>query len=312
MKVFLPGGAGLVGLNLIALLQSNHPDWELLVVDKKAKAVAIARELFPKITFLLEDLTQTTGQQWSAAIRGCDACVMLQAEIGNTDPSQFELNNVRSTEVVLEQLALAGIRRLVHVSSSVVNSVATDLYTQTKRSQEQLVLQQWSDAVVLRPTLMFGWFDRKHLGWLARFMQKLPLFPIPGSGRFIRQPLYVGDFCMLIQRCLEDPTLQGTYDITGLEKVSYLSLMRQLRRAVSSRTWIIHLPITLFGFLLQVWALISHQPAFTRSQLKALTAGDEFEVIDWPGIFAVTPTPLANALRITYQDPRYSSVEMPF
>jgi nucleoside-diphosphate-sugar epimerase len=312
MKVFLPGGAGLVGLNLIALLHSNHPDWELLVVDKKREAVVIARELFPKVTFLLEDLTQTTGQQWPAAIRGCDACVMLQAEIGNTDLSQFERNNVRSTEVVLEQLALAGMRRLVHVSSSVVNSVATDLYTQTKRSQEQLVLQEWPDAVVLRPTLMFGWFDRKHLGWLARFMQKLPLFPIPGSGRFIRQPLYVGDFCLLIQRCLEDHALQGTYDITGLEKVSYLSLMRQLRRAVSSRTWIIHLPISLFGFLLQVWSLISRQPAFTRSQLKALTAGDEFEVIDWPGIFSVTPTSLANALRITYQDPRYSSVEMPF
>ena len=88
--------------------------------------------------------------------------------------------------------------------------------------------------------------------------------------------------------------------------------MRQLRQAVSARTLIIHLPIQLFGFLLQIWALISRQPAFTRSQLKALTAGDEFEVIDWPGIFSVTPTPLANALRITYQDPRYSSVEMPF
>ena len=312
MKVFLPGGAGLVGLNLVALLQSNHPDWELLVVDKKAEAVAIARKLFPRVTFLLEDLTEITGQQWQKAIRGCDACVMLQAEIGNTDPSQFERNNVRSTEVVLEQLRQAGIRRLVHVSSSVVKSMATDLYTQTKRSQEQLVLQQWPNALVLRPTLMFGWFDRKHLGWLARFMQKLPLFPIPGSGRFIRQPLYVGDLCMLIQRCLEDPSLQGTYDITGLEKLSYLSLMRQLRRAVSARTWIIHLPIPLFGFLLQIWALISRQPAFTRSQLKALTAGDEFEVIDWPGIFSVTPTPLAEALRITYQDPRYSSVEMPF
>jgi nucleoside-diphosphate-sugar epimerase len=159
----------------------------------------------PAVTFLLEDLTQIDWQQWPAAIRGCGACVMLQAEIGNTDPSQFERNNVRSTEVVLEQLRLAGIQRLVHVSSSVVNSVATGLYTQTKRSQEELVQQQWPAAVVLRPTLMFGWFDRKHLGWLARFMQKLPLFPIPGSGRFIRQPLNVGDFCMLIQRCLEDP-----------------------------------------------------------------------------------------------------------
>lgn len=312
MKIFLPGAAGLVGLNLIALLQANHPEWDLLVVDKKAEAVAIGRQLFPSVHFLCEDLTRVEGQQWPTAIQGCQACVMLQAEIGNTDPSQFERNNVLSTEVVLAQLQKAGISRLVHVSSSVVNSVATDLYTQTKRRQEELVLRLRPDAVVLRPTLMFGWFDRKHLGWLARFMRKLPLFPVPGSGRFIRQPLYVGDFCMLIQRCLEDESIRGAYDITGLEKVSYISLMRQLRRAVGSGTWIIHLPIPVFGLLLQLWALVSKQPAFTRSQLKALTAGDEFEVIDWPGIFSVSPTPLAEALRITYQDARFNKFEMPF
>lgn len=312
MNIFLPGGAGLVGLNLIALLQDNHPDWQLLVVDKKAEAVAIARALFPRVRFLCEDLTRVEAQQWPMAIRGSDACVMLQAEIGNTDASQFERNNIESTRVILEQLRQAGIPRLVHVSSSVVNSVATDLYTQTKRRQEQLVLQQWPEAPVLRPTLMFGWFDRKHLGWLARFMQKLPVFPIPGSGRFIRQPLYVGDFCRLIMRCLEDASLQGTYDITGLEKISYLSLMRQLRQAVGARTWIIHLPIPLFAILLQLWALISRQPAFTSSQLTALTAGDEFDVIDWPGLFSVTPTPLSEALRITYQDQRFSAVKMPF
>ena len=61
---------------------------------------------------------------------------------------------------MLEQLR-SRIQRLVHVSSSVVNSVATDL--QTKLKQEEL-LQNWAGAVVLRPTLMFGWFDRKHLG----------------------------------------------------------------------------------------------------------------------------------------------------
>ena len=36
---------------------------------------------------------------------------------------------------------------------------------------------------ILRPTLMFGWFDRKHLGWLARFMQKAPVFPIHVPGK---------------------------------------------------------------------------------------------------------------------------------
>lgn len=312
MKVFLPGGAGLVGLNLIALLREQHPDWQLLVVDKKSEAIAIGRQLFPEVEFLNEDLTQVEEVQWPRAIRDCEACVMLQAEIGNTDSSQFERNNIRSTEVVLAKIKETSIQRLVHISSSVVNSVANDLYTQTKRRQEEIVLSNWPDAIVLRPTLMFGWFDRKHLGWLARFLQKSPLFPIPGSGRFIRQPLFVADFCQLIERCLRDGSLHGVYDITGMEQVSYISLMRQLRHSVGSRSWIIHLPIPVFAFLLQLWALISRQPAFTNSQLKALTAGDQFEVIDWPGLFHVTPTPLAEALRITYQDPRFASLEMPF
>ena len=312
MKVFLPGGAGLVGLNLIALLQQNHPDWRLLVVDKKRDAVEAGRKLFPAVDFLCEDLTSKEDVQWPAQLIGCDACVMLQAEIGNTDPKQFEKNNIRTTEVVLQQLQRQAVPNLVHISSSVVNSVSTDLYTTTKLSQEMLVQSSWPGVVVLRPTLMFGWFDRKHLGWLARFMQKLPVFPIPGTGRFIRQPLYVGDFCQVIQSCLEQPQICGAYDITGLEQVSYVSLMRQLRQAVGARTWFIHLPIPLFGWLLQLWALISRQPAFTRSQLTALTAGDEFQVIDWPGIFSVEPTALAKALRITYQDPRYSHVVIPF
>ena len=117
MKVFLPGGAGLVGLNLIALLQQHHPDWQLLVVDKKREAVKAGRQLFPAVEFLCEDLTSTSGVSWPQRLAGCDACVMLQAEIGNTDPSQFERNNIRTTEVVLEQLKRQAIPRLVHISS---------------------------------------------------------------------------------------------------------------------------------------------------------------------------------------------------
>ena len=64
-----------------------------------------------------------------------------------------------------------------------------------------IVLASGLPCTVLRPTLMFGWFDRKHLGWLARFMRKVPVFPIPDEGRYLRQPLYVGDFCNT-SRCL--------------------------------------------------------------------------------------------------------------
>jgi len=98
----------------------------------------------------------------------------------------------------------------------------------------------------------------------------------------------------------------------GLAIAYQLALMRELRSAVGSRSLIIHLPIPVFGVLLQLWALISRQPAFTRSQLKALTAGDEFEVIDWPEIFGVEATSLAKALKLAYHSGSLGIVEMPF
>ena len=204
------------------------------------------------------------------------------------------------------------IKRLVHISSSVVNSVSNDLYTITKRKQEELVIREWNNPVILSPTLMFGWFDRKHLGWLAKFMQRFFIFPIPGSGKFIRQPLYVRDFCQVIISCLLDFKLVGKYEITGLEKISYFSLMKLLRKTINAKTLMIQIPIPIFGFLLQLWAFITFKPVFTKSQLKALIAGDEFQNIDWPTIFKFKNTKLKKAFDITFRDKDFSNIKKPF
>ena len=312
MKVFLPGGAGLVGLNLIAKIIEAYSDWEILVVDKKLEAIEVGRKLFPEVKFLCENLTFTGNQRWHKEIINYDCCVLLQAEIGNKDINQFELNNVLSTKVVIEEIKKSKVRRVVHISSSVVNSVSEDVYTKTKIKQEQLVIKEFPDAIVLRPTLMFGWFDRKHLGWLYRFMKKIPIFPIPGRGRFKRQPLFVGDFCKIIVRTLENHSVKGIYDITGLEKINYVDLMYMIKYQSRSKTIFIFLPIKLFDFLLKIWSFVSPNPAFTSSQLNALTAGDEFEIIDWPKIFSVKNTPLKEALEITFANEMFSRVLIPF
>ncbi len=76
---------------------------------------------------------------------------------------------------------------------------------------------------------MFGWFDRKHLGWLSRFMNKVPVFPIPGHGRYMRQPLYVGDFCNIIS-CIENRIRDGVYNISGYKHVDYIDIIREIKR----------------------------------------------------------------------------------
>jgi uncharacterized protein YbjT (DUF2867 family) len=211
----------------------------------------------------------------------------------------------------MEAAALHGVPYVVNISSSVVNSKAVDNYTETKKAQEAVVAGTGIAQVILRPTLMFGWFDRKHTGWLARFMQRVPVFPIPGHGRYLRQPLYAGDFCDVIVASIEKE-ITGAYNITGMQRVDYIDLMRMIKQAVGAKARIVKIPYGLFWLLLKGNALVDKNPTFTVAQLKALVTPDVFEVIDWPGIFGVRSTPLQEALEITFRDPTYSTVVLDF
>ncbi|UCE89987.1 MAG: NAD-dependent epimerase/dehydratase family protein, partial [Pseudomonadota bacterium] len=238
--------------------------------------------------------------------------VMLQAQIGAKSSAPFVRNNIRSTELMLETAKQHGINKLVHISSSVVESVADDKYTNTKKEQERLVSASDLDYCILRPTLMFGWFDRKHLGWLSRFMAKTPVFPIPGDGRYMRQPLYVRDFCSIIVRCIGDLPVGKVFNITGREEIDYVDIIKAIKRSLGYRTLILHIPYKLFWWLLRIYAVFDHDPPFTTEQLEALVAEDSFEVIPWWDIFKVPATPFAEAIDETFHNDTYSKVTLEF
>ena len=309
VKVVVPGGAGLVGQNLVARLRVRGYD-DIVVLDKHRANLAVLKRMQPAITADYADLAKPGD--WQHHFEGAGAVVMLQAQIGGNDHEEFVRNNVESTRLILEAIKANEVPYLVHVSSSVVESVANDSYTDTKKAQEQLVLDSGLPGPILRPTLMFGWFDRKHLGWLSRFMRKVPLFPIPGDGRYMRQPLYVGDFCDIIISCIESRVPGGVFNISGREEIDYIDIIRAIKRATGSRSLIIHIPFKLFYALLWTWAVFDRNPPFTTQQLVALVAHDQFEVIDWPGIFGVKATPFADAIAETFNDPTYSDVALEF
>ena len=308
-KVVLPGGAGLVGQNLVARLKAKGYT-EIVVLDKHHANLEILRKVQPDITVEFADVS--VPGDWARHFIGAGVVVMLQAQIGGNDYDEFVRNNVDSTRLILGIIKELGAPYLVHISSSVVESSADDFYTQTKKLQERMVIDSGVACPILRPTLMFGWFDRKHLGWLSRFMRKVPLFPIPGHGRYMRQPLYAGDFSDIIISCIERRVAGGIYNISGHEKVDYIDIIRIIKRATGVGTPIVKIPYGLFYALIWVWSCFDKAPPFTTQQLAALIAKDEFEVIDWPGQFGVPYTPFAKAVDLTFNDPRYNNIILEF
>src|SRR3984957_19344964 len=308
-KIIVAGAAGLVGQNLVPRLKARNLG-QLVAIDKHVKNTETLRGLHPDVRVIHADLADSGA--WQSELEGGTHLVIGHAQIGGTHRSEYVRNNIVATERLLEAALRYRVPYVVSISSSVVNSNAVDDYTETKKAQEALVAKSGISQVVLRPTLMFGWFDRKHVGWLARFMKRVPIFPIPGNGRFLRQPLYAGDFCQIIMACL-DRRLSGTaYNITGLERIDFIDLMRSVREAVNARTPIVRVPYGLFWLMLKAYALADRNPPFTTGQLRALVTPDIFEVVDWPGMFGVSATPLTEALHETFRDPRYSSISLEF
>jgi nucleoside-diphosphate-sugar epimerase len=307
-KIVVTGAAGLVGQNLIPLLKQSGAG-EIVALDKHPTNTAILRRLHAEIRVVEADLSE--AGPWQDELKGCTHLVIGHAQIGGLNPQEFVRNNIQATERLLESALRYRVPYAVNISSSVVNSMAVDDYTETKKAQEALTASSGIKQVVLRPTLMFGWFDRKHVGWLARFMQKTPIFPIPGDGRYLRQPLYAGDFSAIISSALQSE-ITGAYNITGQERIDYIDLIRAVKQATRARTRIQKVPYNVFGMMLKANSFFDKNPAFTIKQLEALVTPDVFEVIDWPGVFGVRATPLREALETTFRDPVYSKVVLDF
>jgi nucleoside-diphosphate-sugar epimerase len=89
--IFLPGGAGLVGQNLIPRLKARGYS-NFIVLDKHPKNVAILRSLHPDVEVIEVDLAK--GGDWQDTFARADMVVMLQAQIGGLFYDEFVANNI--------------------------------------------------------------------------------------------------------------------------------------------------------------------------------------------------------------------------
>jgi nucleoside-diphosphate-sugar epimerase len=301
-KIVVTGAAGLVGQNLVILLREKG--YSVVAIDKNKNNLSVLQEVNPSAKAVLADISKPGD--WQIEFEGAKAVVQLQAQIAAKTAELFLRNNVDSVKNVLDTCKEFKIKNLVHISSSVVISKAKDEYTKTKRMGEGLVKHGKVPHTILRPPLMYGCFDAKHLGWLTRFVEKWPIFPVPGSGKYMRQPLYVIDLCKVILSCINKRPANKIHNIIGLERIYYVDLIKKIARAKGLKRLFIPLPISIFGLLMNSYALMTNKPPFTTEQMQALVSGDLFPIEPWCNEFGVSYTPFDEAIKETFSSPYYN------
>jgi len=174
---------------------------------------------------------------------------------------------VENTRRLIEAARRAGVRRIVQ--TSIANPTAShSSYYRGKAALEDAVRASGLSYAIVRPTLLFGEGDVliNNIAWLIRH---LPVFAIPGDGRYRLQPMHVKDHAGLLVD-VGSQTADVVVDSAGPEIFTFDQLVHLLRRVVNVRTLVVHVPPALAMAGASVAGLVVRDMLLTREELDEL------------------------------------------
>jgi NADH dehydrogenase len=163
------------------------------------------------------------------------------------------------------------VARIVHVSIANPAEDSPLPYYRGKALVERALAASDVPYSIVRPTWFFGGRDilTNNIAWSLR---KLPVFAVPGSGRYLVQPVHVGDFARL---CLDAARSEAgaTVDAAGPDRMTFEQLIRAVRDALGRRTPIVHAPPGAVTVMTRALGALLHDVLLTPDEIRGLTAG---------------------------------------
>ncbi len=127
-----------------------------------------------------------------AAAEGADAVINLVGILFPTGKQSFKSVQDEGARHVAEVAKASGARSLVHVSAIGADANSPSVYGRSKAAGEAAVKAVFPEAVILRPSVVFGpeddFFNR-----FAALARLSPVLPLIGGGQTKFQPVFVGD-----------------------------------------------------------------------------------------------------------------------
>lgn len=208
-------------------------------------------------------------QSIERALIGANAVVNLVGILYETGRQRFDAVQGAGAGAVAQAAAAAGITRMVQVSAIGADAESASHYARSKAIGERLVLEAMPQAVVLRPSIVFGpeddFFNR-----FAAMARISPVLPLIGGGHTRYQPVYVADVAEAAARAIESEARPGaTYELGGPEVRTFKELMEFILAEVGRKRLLVPVPFGLARLKAHALQLLP-KPLLTVDQVRLL------------------------------------------
>jgi len=295
------GGSGFAGRHIVRALAREG--WRVRVAVRRPDLAGFLNTLGVVGQIALVQANLRYPESVKAAVEGAHAVVNAAGVKRQSGPQSYEAVHVAGAGEVARAASAAGVGALVHVSGVGADAASGNPYIASKGRGEAAVREAFADAIVLRPSVLFGPED-EFLNRFAALAPVLPVLPLFGGGATKLQPVFVGDVALATSRALDGAAAAGrTYELGGPEVMSLREAVELTLRIIARKRAL--LPLS-FGVsrLIARSTEIASAISLGRVPKMLTTTRDEIELLRHDNVVSAAAIAEGRTLRDLGVDPQ--------
>jgi uncharacterized protein YbjT (DUF2867 family) len=257
MLVAVFGGSGFLGRHVVRALANRG--YRIRVAVRRPELTGYLQPLGRVGQIQAVQANVRVGPSVEAAVRDCDAVINLVGILFERGRQRFDTVQAQGADNVARATAAARAR-IVHISAIGADENSPSDYAQSKADGELRVLAADPQAIIMRPSIVFGPEDQffNRFAALARFF---PALPLPGGGQTRFQPVFAGDVAEAIALAIDGKAKAGTtYELGGPDIKTFKELMEFMLATVERRRLLLPVPFALMKLQAMVLQFLPNPP----------------------------------------------------
>ncbi len=268
--VMVFGGSGFVGTQ--AVRQLAKAGWRIRVAVRNPNLAYRMRMLGDVGQIDLVQANVRNRASIQRALEGATAAVNLVGVLYESGRQGFQTLHVMGAKNVAEVAREQGVTRLVQMSALGADAGSAAKYARTKAEGELAARAVFADAVVVRPSIVFGQDDH-FFNRFAAMAAVSPALPLIGGGKTRFQPVFVGDVGKALALAATARESAGrTYELGGPAVFGFRELMQMVLAETGRRRLLLPVPFPVAGLLGVAGDLVAGvlPPPITSDQVELL------------------------------------------
>lgn len=287
-KIIIFGGSGFIGKHLINKLSRFSCNIE--IISRSPKDIKLIKFLGELGQIDINTIDDFSEESVLKLINDADVVINLIGILYENKYQTFENVHISIPEIIAKCAKKLNVEKFIHLSALGVNKQTESKYASSKFHGEEIVLKHYSDAIIIRPSVVFG--DGDGFINLFNFLSKIsPFLPLIGTPKILKkkrffpifnfkegvnfQPIYVGD---LVEFIIHSCSVKGMiYDLAGPNILSFKEILLLILKYNKRKRLLFPMPI----FAARILSLFLERlpkPILTSDQVKLLEKDNISEV----------------------------------